>query len=84
LTVGYKWYTVAGMKLKAFLQGLTADEKREFARRCGTTYLYLKQLSGGHARPGPALARMMVKHSEGALSLTDLRPDVWPARMLSW
>ena len=65
------------MTLKQYLSALTIEERIQFADRAGTRVQYLYHLKGGHRKAGPALARRMVVASGGALSLGDVRPDLW-------
>lgn len=65
--------------LRAYLRTLSPLEQADFARRSGTTIGYLrKALSTGQRFDG-ALARQLHLQSSGAVGLTDLRPDIWPA-----
>lgn len=64
--------------LRAYLKTLVPLEQAEFARRAGTTIGYLrKALSAGQRFDG-ALVRQLHLESAGSVSLTDLRPDIWP------
>ena len=67
------------MRLHAYWKTLTPTEKADYAAAAGTTAGYVKQLTGGHAKPGPSLARKLAKASRGKVRLSDLRPDIWPA-----
>lgn len=65
--------------LRAHLATLTPAEQASFALRAGTTINYLrKALSKGQRFDG-GLVRQLHIHSAGAVSLSELRPDIWPA-----
>lgn len=64
--------------LRSYLSTLIPAEQAEFAARAGTTIGYLrKALSKGQRFDG-ALVRRLSMESAGSVSLTDLRPDIWP------
>ena len=65
------------MDLQQYLKALSADEREEFAKACGTNTAYLQQITGGHSKPGPALSRKFHKQSDGKIPLEKLRPDIW-------
>jgi DNA-binding transcriptional regulator YdaS (Cro superfamily) len=65
------------MNIKDYLNTLTPDEREAFAVRAGTTDAYLQQLKGGHSKPSTKLCHKLVAASNGALTLEELRPDVW-------
>lgn len=64
--------------LRTYLSTMSPAEQAEFADRAGTTIGYLrKALSKGQRFDG-ALVRQLHLESAGSVSLTDLRPDIWP------
>lgn len=64
--------------LRTYLSTLSPAEQAVFADRAGTTIGYLrKALSKGQRFDG-ALVRQLHLESAGSVSLTDLRPDIWP------
>lgn len=65
------------MNIKDYLNTLTPNQRNEFARRAGTKPSHLPQLKGGHSKPSVKLSRELVEASNGALTLEELRPDVW-------
>lgn len=69
---------VGRMKLRDYVLGMPPEDRERFAARAGTTTSYLPLLMGGHRKPSHELARRMVEASDGALALSDLRPDIWP------
>ena len=68
------------LTLSEYLDSLTPNDRRTFARRAKTTDGYLAQLKGHFRTPSTALAKRLVAASEGKLSLELLRPDVWGPR----
>ncbi|WP_256643705.1 hypothetical protein [Stenotrophomonas sp. 9(2022)] len=64
--------------LRTYLSTLSPAQQAVFAERAGTTIGYLrKALSKGQRFDG-ALVRQLNLKSAGSVSLTDLRPDIWP------
>lgn len=64
--------------LRAYLSTLTPTDQADYARRSGTSIGYLrKALSKGQRFDG-GLVRLLHVESQGAVSLTELRPDIWP------
>lgn len=64
--------------LRTYLSTLSPAQQAVFAERAGTTIGYLrKALSKGQRFDG-ALVRRLSLESAGTVSLTDLRPDIWP------
>lgn len=66
------------MDLKDYFLSLETKERQEFAERAETTVNYIPLLTGGHRLASPAMARRLSDASNGAVSLSDLRPDIWP------
>jgi hypothetical protein len=70
------------MNLPDYLNTLTAIQFRAFAEKCDIQPGYLAQLKcrtpgNENRRPSPKLSRLFVEHSGGALTLEELRPDIW-------
>jgi hypothetical protein len=64
--------------LRAHLSTLNPADQAAYAARCGTTIGYLrKALSKGQRFDG-GLVRLLHVESRGVVSLTELRPDIWP------
>ncbi|HGM6729736.1 TPA: hypothetical protein ACKQBZ_004712 [Stenotrophomonas maltophilia] len=64
--------------LRTYLSTLSPADQAEYAKRAGTSIGYLrKALSKGQRFDG-GLVRQLHLHSAGAVSLTELRPDIWP------
>lgn len=64
--------------LRSYLKTLTPLEQADFARRAGTMIGYLRKALSTRQRFGGALVRQLHLESAGSVSLTDLRPDIWP------
>lgn len=64
--------------LRSYLKTLAPPEQADFARRAGTTIGYLRKALSTRQRFGGALVRQLHLESAGSVSLTDLRPDIWP------
>lgn len=72
------------MNLPDYLKDLTAEEFKTFAAQCGIEPGYLAQLkcrtpANAKRVPSAKLSRRFVEHSGGALTLHELRPDVFDA-----
>lgn len=63
--------------LRQYLATLTPADQATYAHRCGTTIGYLRKALSVRARFDGALVRKLNEHSAGAVSLSDLRPDIW-------
>lgn len=64
--------------LRSYLKTLAPLEQADFARRAGTTIGYLRKALSTRQRFDGALVRQLNLESAGSVSLTDLRPDIWP------
>jgi len=64
--------------LRAYLATLTPDAQAAYARRAGTTIGYLRKALSTKPRLDGALVRRLDEESGGAVSRSDLRPDIWP------
>lgn len=65
--------------LRSYLSTLSPADQADYARLAGTSIGYLrKALSVGQRFDG-ALVRQLHIQSGGEVSLTELRPDIWPA-----
>lgn len=76
------------MKLKQYLQSLTKEQKAQFAERIRALrpedplripIAYLVLLEREERTPAPHNCWMYVEASRGAVTLHDLRPNLWPA-----
>ena len=67
------------MDLRRYFLGLSAQEKRDFAARADTGKMYLHQLISAKSgrRPSPRMCKKLHQASDGAVTLQELRPDIW-------
>jgi DNA-binding transcriptional regulator YdaS (Cro superfamily) len=65
---------IRAMKLSDFLAEADQDL---FAAKVGTSKAYLYQLATGRRKASPKLAKRIHDATAGAVSLAELRPDVW-------
>lgn len=70
------------MMLKDFIKSIKGEEARlAFARRCGTSFAYLKLVSYGAKPCGAKLAVQIERESGGLVTRQELRSDwseIWP------
>ena len=64
------------MDLKTLFEELSPGEKILLSQRVPANLNYLFQISGGHRKPSPAMARRLVA-ADPRLTLEALRPDIW-------
>jgi DNA-binding transcriptional regulator YdaS (Cro superfamily) len=64
------------MKLKAFLQTMTLEERKAFAKRCGSSAGHLNNISYGYRPCAEALAISIEKESGRRVTCEEIRPDV--------
>lgn len=65
--------------LRNYLSTLNPAAQADFAARAGTSIGYLRKAISVGQRFDGALVRLLHIESGGAVSLTDLRADIWPA-----
>jgi len=53
-------------------------QARQLAAACGSSFAYFSQIAHGHRLPSHRLARLIEQKSEGAITVHDLRPDIYP------
>ena len=61
-------------KLREFLLGLPMQERKDFAKKCNTTYAYLVQVYRGNRQCSADLAIEIDKNSGGVVRCDDLHP----------
>lgn len=66
--------------LRRYLSTLTPDEQRSYAERSGTTIGYLRKALSTKPNLDGALVRSLWENSGRAVSLHELRPDIWPTK----
>ncbi|VVE47327.1 hypothetical protein PCO31111_04509 [Pandoraea communis] len=67
--------------LKVFLSPMPKAQREDFARRCGTTYAFLRNVMYGQRVAGEKLAVAIERESCGAVTRRHLRKDwteIWP------
>ncbi len=64
--------------LRHYLSTLPPADQAAYAARCGTTIGYLRKALSVQPRLDGALVRRLDEESAGAVSRSDLRPDIWP------
>ncbi|MEA9605738.1 hypothetical protein QY702_04550 [Xanthomonas campestris pv. plantaginis] len=64
--------------LRSYLTTLTPAEQADYAVRAGTSIGYLRKAMSKGQRFDGGLVRQLHVQSRGAVSLTELRPDIWP------
>lgn len=63
-------------KLLELLNSLPADQRDPFARRCGTSFDYLRQIGYGNRLCREALAINIERETSRVVVCEELRPDV--------
>lgn len=63
---------LTSMKFKDYYKGLTADQKRELAKRLQTSPEYLSQLCSGHRFAGLKLVRSIQPATRGKVKYHEL------------
>jgi len=66
------------MDARKFLDEFGKDEAGRVAKAAGSQYVYFTQIASKHRKPSPQLARRLVEASDGRLTLSELRPDIYP------
>lgn len=64
------------MDLTSYLESLKLDARRDFARRCGTSLEYLRQIAAGVRTPKAQLAVAISRESDGMVTCESLMPDL--------
>lgn len=62
--------------LRKYLNQLSAEDRRGFCERCGTTLGYLRKALSKGQQLGESLCINIDRESEGAVPVESLRPDV--------
>jgi hypothetical protein len=74
----YLFGKVLRMDMKTYLREATPDQRTALAEQVGSSVAYFYQIAGGHKKAGAALCRAL-SDAEPRLTLSELRPDYWPA-----
>ncbi|EOC0702436.1 TPA: helix-turn-helix domain-containing protein [Salmonella enterica] len=64
-------------ELKNFLNSLSTEEQRDFAKRCGTSIGYLRKVLSIDGRIGAELSVSIEVNSDGRVTRKHLHPDKW-------
>lgn len=64
------------MRLGPYLDSLSVDERKAFARRCGTSLDYLRQIAAEIRTPKAQLAIAISRESGGMVACEVLLPDL--------
>lgn len=63
--------------MKEFWDSLTKKQQSELAVNVGSTTGYLRLVFNGHKKVGFHLAKMLEVHTCGAVTKSELRPDIY-------
>ncbi|EJP3662605.1 Cro/Cl family transcriptional regulator [Salmonella enterica] len=64
-------------ELKNFLNSLSTEEQRDFAKRCGTSIGYLRKVLSIDGCIGAELSVSIEINSDGKVTRKNLHPDKW-------
>ncbi|WP_414488805.1 hypothetical protein [Stenotrophomonas maltophilia] len=64
--------------LRSYLSTLTPSQQAAYAKRAGTSIGYLRKAMSKGQRFDGGLVRQLHLQSRKAVSLSELRPDIWP------
>ncbi|EKN4770493.1 YdaS family helix-turn-helix protein [Yersinia enterocolitica] len=64
-------------ELKSFLNSLSTEEQRDFAKRCGTSIGYLRKVLSTGGCIGAELSVSIEKNSNGQVTRKSLHPNKW-------
>ena len=65
------------MELRQYLNGMTASEQANFAKRCDTSVGYLRKALSINQLLGPALCVSIERESTRQVTRQELRPNDW-------
>lgn len=63
--------------MKEFWDSLTKEQQSKLAENVGSTPGYLRLVFNGYKKAGFDLAKKLEKHTSGAITKYDLRPDIY-------
>ena len=63
--------------MKTYLKQASPDQREALAAEANSSVGYFYLIGGGHKKPGTGLCQRLVA-AEPKLTLTELRPDIWP------
>ncbi|MFC3191092.1 YdaS family helix-turn-helix protein [Pseudocitrobacter faecalis] len=64
--------------MKEYWDSLTKEQQFSLAGDVGSTHGYLRLVFNGHKKAGFALAKKLEETTSGAITKSDLRPDIYP------
>lgn len=64
------------MDFRSYYLTIPPANRAEFARRVGTTALYLRNIAYGFRQANGSLALAIERETAGAVTVADLRPDL--------
>ncbi len=64
-------------QFKKFLMAMPIPDREDFAKRCGTSYAFLRNIAYGTRIPGEKLCVAIWRESGGVVNRQMLRPDDW-------
>ncbi|HAZ7475828.1 TPA: transcriptional regulator [Escherichia coli] len=63
--------------MKAYWDSLTKEQQGELAGKVGSTPGYLRLVFNGYKKASFVLAKKLEQCTSGAITKSDLRPDIW-------
>ncbi len=64
--------------MKRYWDSLTQQERLHLAKRVDSSTGYLRLVFTGHKKAGFVLAQRLEEETAGAVTRTELRPDIYP------
>lgn len=65
------------MNIKKYIKPMDSKELELFAKNAGTSVAYIRQLASGHRKAGMKSIGGIVTASQGVVTASDLRPDIF-------
>ena len=67
------------MKLQEYIRTSKRGTAASLAAKCGITKTWMSLIVSGKREPSPELAVLIEQHTEGKVTRTELRPDIFGA-----
>lgn len=64
-----------------YLQNLSVKKRAEIAQKAGIGSDYLYQIMTGYRKASPTLSQELEAATDGELTKTELRPDIYPKEL---
>lgn len=64
--------------MKEYWDSLTKEQQQTLAGSVGSTPGYLRLVFNGHKKAGFSLAKKLEVNTAGAITKSELRPDIYP------